>query len=85
MNHLDKVKAIQHIRPDAEFILRGDEVEWLDKTQTQPTESEIQAGWIAFQAKLEAEKVEAETKRASALAKLAALGLEPDDLKALGL
>jgi 3'-phosphoadenosine 5'-phosphosulfate sulfotransferase len=35
-------------------------------------------------AKIQAE-AEAETKREAALAKLAALGLEPDDLKALGL
>jgi hypothetical protein len=31
------------------------------------------------------EQAEAEAKREAALAKLAALGLEPDDLKALGL
>jgi hypothetical protein len=33
----------------------------------------------------EAQQAEAESKREAALAKLAALGLEPDDLKALGL
>jgi hypothetical protein len=38
-----KVNAIQSLRPDAEFILRGDDLEWLDKQQLQPTEAEIQA------------------------------------------
>lgn len=36
-------------------------------------------------AKLEADKAEAQAKKASALAKLAALGLDEDNLKALGL
>jgi hypothetical protein len=38
-----KVNAIQSLCPDAEFILRGDDLEWLDKIHTQPTETEIQA------------------------------------------
>lgn len=85
MNHLDKVFAIKFIRPEAEFVLKGDELEWLDTKQTQPTESEIEAGWIAYQAKIESDKAEAEAKRSAALAKLEALGLDEDDLKALGL
>ena len=84
MQHDNKVKAIQFIRPNAEFVLRGDELEWLDANQTQPTEQEIADGFIAYQAKLESDKVKAETAKAAAEAKLAALGLTADDLKALG-
>lgn len=40
---------------------------------------------IRIQKELEALKTEAETKKAAAEAKLAALGLTADDLKALGL
>ena len=38
-----KEKALQALRPDAEWVLRGDELEWLDTEQTQPTEAEITA------------------------------------------
>ena len=85
MKHEDKVKAIQFIRPNAEFTLRGDELEWIDKNQTEPTKKEIESGWLAYQA---AEIAEAEAKaeaKATAQAKLAALGLTVEDLKALGL
>ena len=85
MEHSEKVKAINFIRPGAEFILRGDDLDWLDNEQTKPTDNEIQAGWVAYQAKIERDKTEAEAKRAAVLAKLEALGLDEDDLKALGL
>lgn len=38
-----KVKAIKKLSPDAEFVVRGDEIEWISQEITQPTESEIQA------------------------------------------
>lgn len=38
-----KADAIQILRPGAEWVLRGDVLEWLDKTQDEPTEAEIQA------------------------------------------
>jgi hypothetical protein len=43
------------------------------------------AGWILSQEELEAANLAAETAKAAAEAKLAALGLTTDDLKALGL
>lgn len=85
MNHLEKVKTIQYLRPESEFVLRGDNLEWLDDKQIEPTEQEIQEGWIAYQAKVEADKEATKAKREAALAKLAALGLDLDDLKALGI
>ena len=40
---IDKLKAIQSLRPNAGFVLRGDELEWLDTNQTKPTDAEIDA------------------------------------------
>jgi len=78
MNSLDKLNGILFIRPNAEFVIHGNEIIWLDKNQTQPTDQEINAGIIAYKEKVKNEKAAAE-------AKLAALGLTTDDLKALGL
>lgn len=85
MEHNDKVATIQFIRPSAEFVLRGDDIEWLDTVQSQPTETEIEEGWIAYQAKVEADKAEAAAKKTAAQSKLEKLGLTLDDLKALDL
>ena len=85
MNHSDKVKAIDFIRPNAEFVIIGDDIQWKDETQTEPTEVQIGQAWVAYQAKIETDKAEAAAKKAAAEAKLAALGLDADDLKALGL
>jgi hypothetical protein len=38
--HSQKVKAIQFIRPNAEFILNGDNLQWLDNEQKEPTANE---------------------------------------------
>jgi hypothetical protein len=39
----NKADAIASLRPDAEWVLRGDDLEWLDTNQTEPTEAEIEA------------------------------------------
>lgn len=70
MNHEEKVKAIQHIRPNSEFVLNGLELKWLDSKQTEPTNAEIEAGWVAYQAKIETEKQEAAAKKAALLNRL---------------
>lgn len=47
-------EALQSLRPAAQWVLRGDSydgLEWLDETQTQPTEAEV----LAEVARLEAE------------------------------
>ena len=36
------VEALQSLTPTSPFILRGDELEWLDTEQTEPTDIEIQ-------------------------------------------
>jgi hypothetical protein len=40
---IDKADALQSLRPGAQWVLRGDDLEWLDAEQTQPTEAEITA------------------------------------------
>ena len=40
---IDLMTAIQSLRPKAELVVRGTEIEWLDTTQTQPTDAEITA------------------------------------------
>jgi hypothetical protein len=40
---MEQVKAILSLRPKAELVIRGTEIEWLDTTQTQPTDQEITA------------------------------------------
>lgn len=53
---MNKMDAIQSLRPGAEWILRGDELEWLDSNQTRPTEAEITAEIARQQAEYEAKE-----------------------------
>ena len=47
---IHKVQAIQSLRPGAQGVLRGDDLEWLDTEQTKPTEAEITAEVARLQA-----------------------------------
>ncbi len=38
-NEMTTVDALQSLKPNAEWVLRGDELEWLDSKQTEPTQS----------------------------------------------
>ena len=38
---ITKADALQSLRPRAQWSLRGDDLEWLDQSQTQPTNAEI--------------------------------------------
>jgi len=40
---ITKANALQSLRPGAQWVLRGDDLEWMDNEQTQPTEAEIAA------------------------------------------
>ena len=40
---ITKEDALHSLRYGAEWVLRGNELEWLDSIQTEPTEEEIQA------------------------------------------
>jgi len=47
---IKKSDALQSLRPGAQWVLRGDDLEWLDKNQSQPTDAEIQAEVARLQA-----------------------------------
>ena len=38
---IDLMTAIQSLRPNAQLVIRGDVIEWMDDNQTQPTDAEI--------------------------------------------
>ena len=68
-----------------EWSLSGnsyDGLTWLSDTP-KPTQSELDALWESTQAQVVAQKQAAIDVKASALAKLAALGLTQDEVKAL--
>jgi len=66
---VNKANALQFLRPNAEWVLRGDELEWLDQNQTQPTEAEITAEVARLQA--EYDKNEYQRQRAQAYPSIA--------------
>ena len=51
----DTVAALAVLTPNAEWVLRGSELEWLDTEQTQPTEAAITAKIMQLQAEYEAQ------------------------------
>ena len=59
-----KTKAILSLRPGAEWVLRGDALEWLDTNQTQPTEAEITAE-VARLTALEPARIATENRRSA--------------------
>jgi hypothetical protein len=80
MEHIDKVKAILFIKPNADFVLSGEDLEWLDDTQVQPTVAEIEAGLVAYKA---AAQAEAEAKTTAQQALLTQLGITEEQAKLL--
>ena len=66
---IKKSDALVSLRPNAQWILRGDELEWLDTEQTQPTDAEITAEIARLQADYEAK--EYQRQRAAAYPSMA--------------
>jgi hypothetical protein len=62
-----KSDAIQSLRPGAQWVLRGDELEWLDTEQTQPSDAEIDAE-VARLTALEPARIATENRRAAYIA-----------------
>jgi hypothetical protein len=54
IGNITKVDALLSLRPGAKWTLRGEELEWLDTVQTQPTEAQIQAEITRLQAEYDA-------------------------------
>ena len=53
---MNKSDALISLRPGAEWVLRGDDLEWLDTNQTQPSESEIQTEILRLQAEYDSQE-----------------------------
>jgi len=51
---ITKIEALQSLRPNAEWVLRNNELEWHDTNQTQPTDAEINAELTRLQAEYNA-------------------------------
>jgi len=61
---IDKADALQSLRPGAEWVLRGDDLELLDQNQTQPTDEEI-SNEIQRVTSLEPARISTENRRAA--------------------
>ncbi len=87
MIHADIVKALENLKPGAQWTLSGDDygdLVWLSAGNA-PTLAELQAEIALLPQKEKAKADKAETDKVAAQAKLEALGLTANDLKALGL
>jgi len=62
-----KTKAIASLRPNAQWNLVGNDLEWLDQNQTQPTDAEIDAE-VARLTALEPARIATENRRAAYIA-----------------
>jgi hypothetical protein len=51
---IDTTDALQSLKPNAKWVLRGDTLEWIDTEQTEPTQAEIDAEVIRLQAAYDA-------------------------------
>jgi len=61
---ITKPQAIRSLRPNAQWVLRGDNLEWLDTNQTQPTEAEITAEVTRLQAEYDNSKYQRQRAQA---------------------
>ena len=64
---ITKINALHSLRPGAEWVLRGDDLEWLDTNQTQPTDAEITAE-VARLTALEPARIATENRRSAYIA-----------------
>ena len=51
---MNTVDALQSLTPNAQWVLRGEELEWLDTEQTQPTTAQLLAEVMRLQAAYDA-------------------------------
>jgi hypothetical protein len=86
MNYLSE--SIRKLRPNAEFSFTEDDystVKWNILVGDAPTQAEINVAIEQVKADEEQAELDKAAAKAAAEAKLAALGLTTDDLKALGI
>ena len=88
MDNIYLTKAIQFLKPTAQFVLRDgnySKIEWHFLDGEAPTQAEIDAAIEQVKADEAQAELDKAAKKAAAEAKLAALGLTTEDLKALGI
>lgn len=88
MNSDDLAKAIKYLRPTAQFSFKEADystIVWDVLDGDEPTIEQLELASIEVKKAEEKAKAEAIAKREAAEAKLAALGLDSDDLKVLGI
>jgi hypothetical protein len=82
------VDAIFRLRPNSEFVIVNNDystIDWHVLDGVAPSQAEIDAAIDQIKADEAQAKINAENAKATAQAKLEALGLTADDLVALGL
>jgi len=82
---IDYTQILSINYPNTQWTLNGDfydGLDWLDESP-KPTQAELDALWESTQAQVLAKKEQAKATKESALAKLSALGLTQDEIKAL--
>ena len=79
-------QVLQMLIPDGGYVQFGEEYEGIQFLECEPiTKAEYEAGFAQYDAWKAEQDAQMAADKASATAKLEALGLTPDDLKALGL
>lgn len=80
-------EVLQFLRPDGGYVMVGDEYENIVfESHCEPfSKAQFEAAFAQVDAAKAQAEVDAAAKKAAAEAKLEALGLDADDLKALGL
>ena len=81
------IEVLSFLRPNGGYVQVGESYDGITfEPQCEPfTEAEYQAGFAAYDAWKAEQDAQMAAEKASATAKLEALGLTADDLKALGL
>jgi len=79
-------EVLGYLLPNGGYVLRGESYEDIEFIEAEPiTKAAFTAGFAQYDAWKAEQDAKAATAKATAEAKLAALGLTADDLKALGL
>jgi hypothetical protein len=85
MNTDEMCNGLKQLGFNTGWVVRGNEIVVWNNTEPQPSLKEIEAGLAQFESLKAEQDAKAVADKEAAEAKLAALGLTADDLKALGL